>query len=505
MESHRHKPCRRLGVVTCTVTASLLADCAWAQSTAHETVSISALIISIIASALIAAGITWLSIRRRSQAPSDIERDVTTTARLLLHIQQWHAQYQQPPYAMLLLRMPGLPTLIDSYGLRWGETMQHTVRTQLQSVLLPDHLLLEADKHQYLVLAANLDESGARQLAQRLEDSLQPAVNCCGINIELDIQFAIALSPEHGDRAEILLEHSAIALSQAGTGAAAAAAYATHQDDQLERRLTVTKHLQQAMRDNQLTLVYQPCFDLHRNRVTRVEALLRWTDPELGPISPEEFIPLAENSGDIIALSEWVIGHAASQAQQWHAQGIEIQVGINISGRHMLQAGYAEKLHTLVRENGAKANMLILEITESTVISDQSHAIDTLNTLRQAGFTLALDDFGNGYSSLAQLKQLPVDELKIDRSFVLNLDTDASNHKIVRAIVELGHNLGLDVVAAGVENHTSLQLLRQMDCDAIQGYHLSPALSAEAFGDWWSEHDSHVAHAIASGGWQETI
>ena len=398
--------------------------------------------------------------------------------------------------AYLFLQLNGFQALTDTYGLDWADTLLQRCSSLFQSALAEQDLLARVARDQFVVYCHNADKSQAKQRIERILNTLAEPIVCHGIDINLELRVGAALHPEHGSDPEDLLRCASVALSNASIGLQGVCFYERHQDAKLSRQQRVTQRLQQAISTNGLSLCFQPKLDLHRNRVTQVEALLRWDDEELGRVSPEEFIPLAERSGDIYALSDWVMREAARIVNQWQQENMPIIMGINISGRDFKRENFVDKTLELIEAQGAQPEQFLLEITESATMDSIEQAVTHLRALSEAGFRLAIDDFGTGFSSLSQLKRLPVNELKIDKSFIVALDADPSDYKIVRATINLGHNLGMTVVAEGVENQTSLQLLRQMGCDLIQGYHLSRPLNNSDFTQWWQEHDRHIAHAI---------
>jgi EAL domain-containing protein (putative c-di-GMP-specific phosphodiesterase class I) len=250
------------------------------------------------------------------------------------------------------------------------------------------------------------------------------------------------------------------------------------------RKLKVTQRLQHAISHNGFKLLFQPQFDLNKKIIHSAEALIRWYDDDLGPVYPDEFIPLAENSGDITLITDWVFSEALIQLERWHAAGFELGVSINLSAKDILKDDFIDRVILQIDARKISPHLLMLEVTESALVEDMDHAIANLRRLYEAGVHLAMDDFGTGFSSLAQLKVLPVHELKIDKSFVLNLDKDIDDQKIVRSTIEMAHNLGLTTIAEGVENSPSIEMLKSMNCDAIQGYFLSKPITSDDLISW---------------------
>ena len=239
-------------------------------------------------------------------------------------------------------------------------------------------------------------------------------------------------------------------------------------------------------------MFYQPKIDLRSQRVAHVEALLRWQHPVLGNIAPDEFIPLAEHCGLIHEITAFVLAAGLQQASRWRDDGLDIGLAVNLSPMDLLDARLPERVARLLQAHRFPARELILEITESTVMRDVQSALVTMRALRALGVRLSIDDFGTGHSSLAQLRSLPVDEIKIDKSFVMRLDSSPDDTVIVRSAIEIGHNMGLVVIAEGVEQAGSLEILQRLHCDMVQGYFFSKPIPAEDFRRW---HDDFQANA----------
>jgi EAL domain-containing protein (putative c-di-GMP-specific phosphodiesterase class I) len=244
--------------------------------------------------------------------------------------------------------------------------------------------------------------------------------------------------------------------------------------------LVMGSHLRHALGQGELQLYYQPQADLKSGRIIGVESLLRWKHAELGMVSPAEFIPLAEETGLIVPISEWVLRQACAQLKAWQDDGLSMQmVAVNLSPRHFTEAGLANFIARTLKETGLKGTCLELEITEGLLMKDVERAITTLHAFKSMGIQLAIDDFGTGYSSLSYLKRFPLDRLKIDRSFVRDIPADADDSAITLAVIAMAHSLRLKVIAEGVETKSQLTFLKSKSCDEMQGYYLSPPLPAD--------------------------
>jgi len=290
--------------------------------------------------------------------------------------------------------------------------------------------------------------------------------------------------PAHGENAQLLLRRADIALDLARHHPHAHQRYVEGQDERHLRQLTLIRDLRDAVNNDELWMAYQPQVATQTGEVCQFEALMRWRHPSFGFVPPDEFIGLAERSGNIRQLSQWMLEHVAAQLYQWQQQGYRVSVAVNLSASDVSDSLLAPQLAELLERYHLAADQFSLEVTESAVMQDIDAAARTLDELSQLGVSIAIDDYGTGYSSLAQLKRLPVNELKIDKSFVLKLDTQEDDLTIVRSTIEMGHSLGLSIVAEGVENAASAALLNRLGCDYLQGYWIAKPMPSDAVAPW---------------------
>jgi EAL domain-containing protein (putative c-di-GMP-specific phosphodiesterase class I) len=294
----------------------------------------------------------------------------------------------------------------------------------------------------------------------------------------------ISLYPEHGSDVDTLLQRADVAMYMAKEAHAGYEVYQADRDQYTPKRLALLGELRRALENKELVLFYQPKADIRTGHVTGVEALVRWQHPEHGLTFPDEFIPLAEHTGLIRPLTLYVLNEALKQCYEWKQQGIELSVAVNLSVRNLLDMELAHDIERLLETWSVDASMLKLEITENTIMVDPPRALEVLTRLRDIGVGLSIDDFGTGYSSLSYLKRLPVDEIKIDRSFVMNMPSSENDQQIVRSTVDLGRNLGLKVVAEGVETKDIWRDLATLGCDVAQGYYLTRPIPPEELVAW---------------------
>lgn len=319
-----------------------------------------------------------------------------------------------------------------------------------------------------------------------------------GHPLEVTASIGIAASPQHGSTAEILLQRADVALYAAKRAANSAAIYRPEDDPYDPSRVVLQADLRQAIARQEIVLYYQPQVSIATGEVTGFEALARWRHAQRGWIPPAEFIPVAERMGLIKPLTACLVELAARQEVDWRKRGMTIPVAVNISMRNLLGPRFPSSLKDIVAATEIEARRIKLEITESALMTKPARVLETMNELRALGFGFSIDAFGTGYSSLAYLQRLPVEEIKIDRSFVGELSNNAGSEAIVRATIELARGLGLDVVAEGVEDESTWQSLRRLGCSTAQGSFVSRPMPAIEVEGWLSEWSQRPARPLAA-------
>ncbi|SDM58778.1 diguanylate cyclase/phosphodiesterase [Franzmannia pantelleriensis] len=389
---------------------------------------------------------------------------------------------QGQPFSLLRLAIDRFRDINDTFGYALGDRALVTLAQRLANLPSSDFQAFRLSDNEFLLLVHNV------ALPDGWEDRL---LNDLSDPIELDaspfrpsLSAGEAHSPAHGEDAHLLLRRADIALETARRQRSPWQCYQPGQDEQHFRQLTLIRDLQEAARESQLWMAYQPKIDASTGRVCQFEALMRWQHPSLGFIPPDEFITLAERSGNIRLLTRWMIDSVCHQLAEWRRAGQPHSVAINLSAEDVIDPQLGQHLLSVLDHYGLDVEQLSLEVTESAVMQDPALANRCLNELRQAGLTVAIDDFGTGYSSLAQLKQLPVAALKIDKSFVMSLDTQPDDVVIVRSTIELGHRLGLRVIAEGVETAAIAAMLCEFGCDELQGYLIAKPLPGHEVATW---------------------
>lgn len=330
------------------------------------------------------------------------------------------------------------------------------------------------------------------EVIKNLQRLVKKPIHIEEIDLNIRLSIGVSIYPDHGETANTLLQTAEIAMYLAKKEKRGMLFYEKDRDHHSTQRLTLIAELRSAIKSNQLSLHYQPKLDIASNTYTHVECLTRWIHPRFGFISPEEFICYAEQTGTILELTRWVMTQALDQCREWKDNGKNIKVAINISAFDLAQPQFSGQVMAMINERHLQPDDVVLEITESAVMSDTEVSLKMLKELHKNGVGLSIDDYGTGYSSMAQLKLLTVDELKIDKSFVMNLQKNSDDYFIVKSTIELGHNMGLKIVAEGVETQEGLNLLRELKCDLAQGYFLSKPLALEMFNSWLSKNENNT-------------
>ncbi|HEX9094774.1 MAG TPA: PAS domain S-box protein, partial [Candidatus Dormibacteraeota bacterium] len=411
------------------------------------------------------------------------------------------AQVAHQQVALFILDLDHFKEVNEAFGLQAGDRLLEQVGPRLQSEIGAEDMVARLSGDEFAVLLKNTDPSAASVKAARLLEAMDRPFEVGGQSLDVAISIGIAVSPEDGDDPNTLLRRADIALFVAKQLRGAFVRYAPEYERQGASRLTLMAELREALQhEDQLFLQFQPLVRLGDRGLAGVEALVRWRHPQRGLVPPMEFVPFAEKTRLIKPLTKWVLASALKQSVAWLGAGHSIPVSVNISMRDLVDPEFPETIAALLRAAHAPPSLLVLEITESLIMTEPERAIKTLSQLREIGVRLAVDDFGTGYSSLAYLHRLPIHEIKIDRSFVAALTGEGSQASIVRASVELGHSLQLESVAEGVEDARTWAMLAALGCDRAQGYFISRPIVAEEVLPWlarWETASGASAHQAA--------
>jgi len=390
--------------------------------------------------------------------------------------------------AVMIMDVDRFKEVNDTLGHHNGDILLQDIGQRLTSSLGARATIARLGGDEFALLAPFiLDELDAVQTADLVQSALERPFVIDALNLDVRASIGVAIYPQHGTDPDALLQRADVAMYAAKGGTRSVEVYAGERDQYSPRRLALIGELRRAIEDDELTLHYQPKAALRTGVVKGVEALLRWQHPKHGLLSPDEFVPLAEHTDLIRGLTQWVLRHALQQCAAWQHAGLELTVAVNVSVRNLLDPDLSDEIARLLDRTGVPASMLVLEITESSVMSDPARTIGVLQRLAGMGIGVSVDDFGTGYSSLSYLSRLPVDEIKIDKSFVQGMLRDRNDSVIVETIVDLGASLGLRVVAEGVEDAATWDRLADLGCAMAQGYHLSRPIAATALTKWLAE------------------
>ncbi|MGZ5989165.1 MAG: putative bifunctional diguanylate cyclase/phosphodiesterase [Rhizomicrobium sp.] len=384
-------------------------------------------------------------------------------------------------FSVLLLQIGRFAELNNTLGHDTGEQLVRKVGKMLQRVVPQTNAVA---RHANNMFALVLDISTAAEIelsVARLLALFEKPINLAGLAIDVSATIGEARFPEHGATARTLLQHADTAIFEAKRSGRDYAVYAPDLDPHKPERLSMMGELRQGLDEGQFRLYFQPKIDVAGETITAAEALIRWIHPRRGFMPPDQFIPLAEQTGNIRKLTAWTLETTVRQLRAWADKGIHIKIAVNLSARDLMNRELPSDIANLLEAHGVEAKWLILEITESAIMQDPNHALEVLKRLNQMGLTLSIDDYGTGYSSMAYLKGLPVQEIKIDQSFVLKLASNRGDAILVKSTIELGHTLGLKVTAEGVEDDASFRILQTYGCDTGQGYFIAKPLPAEEF------------------------
>ncbi|WP_231890897.1 putative bifunctional diguanylate cyclase/phosphodiesterase [Methylomonas koyamae] len=401
------------------------------------------------------------------------------------------ANNQGKMLSVLLVEVANFKEVYDTLGRNSSDMILRQIATRLQSVVMGSDSVARIDSNIFsLLLPATESEDAPLNLAKNIQAALDPAFKVERLNLAIHTNIGIVNFPEHGDDVDTLVQKAGVALFMAAKSHEGYTIYAPSYDDHSPRRLTLMSELRQAIEKEQLMIYYQPKVSVKTGKIYGVEALVRWAHPKHGFIAPDEFIPMAERTRVIKHLTLWMLKRAFRDCAEWHRQGLELVVSVNLSTKDLHDPDLPDVMAGVAAAANIKPSWMMLEITESSIMNDPERAMETIQRLHEMGYKLSIDDFGTGYSSLAYLKKMPLSELKIDKSFVYDLLQSDNDAVIVKATINLAHNLGLQVTAEGVETQDVLERLASYRCDIAQGYWFS---KPKPFNDFnaWLQQSSH--------------
>ncbi|MCZ2816927.1 putative bifunctional diguanylate cyclase/phosphodiesterase [Modestobacter sp. VKM Ac-2984] len=384
---------------------------------------------------------------------------------------------------LVLAALEGYTDVTDTLGHAASDELLLVTAGLLREHAPPQAVVARMEGGQFAVLLPGLSLAATERAARRLREAASTRARVAGLDLEVGLTIGVAAAPVHGSESGTLIQRADVALL-AAQGSGGVATYHPVLDQQSLRRLQLGAELETAISDGQISVVFQPIVDTRTADIVSVETLVRWAHPRYGDISPDDFISLAEQIGRIGLLTDHVLDRALDRCRRWLDQDIALSVAVNLSAHCLAEPDIVDRVRRALRRHGVPGELLTLELTEGSVVDDTVRNSTVLADLHALGLRLSMDDFGTGYSSLSQLRLLPIDELKIDKSFVLGMSTSSNESFIARSIVELAHNLGLRVVAEGVEDEMTRDLLTQMGCDKLQGFLVSRPLPEDRLEGW---------------------
>ncbi|MDX6273981.1 MAG: hypothetical protein QOJ92_1191 [Frankiales bacterium] len=386
---------------------------------------------------------------------------------------------------LLLLDLDRFKEVNDTLGHHYGDGLLIEVGQRLGGALRAVDTVARLGGDEFAVLLPGLQHSAdATGVAHKLRAALEAPFEIEGITLDVEASIGVVVSGEHGADTATLLQRADVAMYAAKKASQGVCVYDPAADEHSPGKLALLGDLRRALHVGELVLHYQPKINIVTGDIVGVEALVRWEHPRQGLLYPDAFVPLAEHTGLVGPLTNYVLDAALRQARAWSDAGRALAISVNLSARNLLDETLPDQVSVLLQRHGVAPELLDLEVTESAIMTEPVRAQKVLERLATLGIRISIDDFGAGYTSLGQLKTLPVTELKIDRSFVMAMTAHPNDALIVRSVIDLGHNLGLTIVAEGVEDESALTVLANFGCDVAQGYHLSRAITAEALDSW---------------------
>jgi len=411
--------------------------------------------------------------------------------RTLFHDRVKHAlvaaRRESEELAVLMLDLDRFKEINDTLGHAAGDDVLREVAWRLSKATRKGDSIARLGGDEFSILLPNASEADAAMVVSRVSSCLEEPIVVQDLPLRVDASIGLAAFPRDGGDADLLIQHADVAMYAAKAANGGFAMYERFADPHTPDRLALIGELRGALEREEIVLYYQPQMTLSTGGIMAVEALIRWQHPQRGLIPPDEFIPFVQETGLIKPLTHYVLDRALRQCRTWMDQGRPMKVAVNLAMRNLLDADLPVDVADLLKLNGVSTNLLVLEITESAVICDPLRTEAVLARLARMGVRLSVDDFGTGYSSLTYLTRLPIHEIKIDRSFVTNMNSSADKEVVVRSTIDLARNLGKQVVAEGVETAGVLQRLEELGCHLVQGYYVSRPLPAEELDAWLAE------------------
>ena len=397
------------------------------------------------------------------------------------------AQRTNQSFAVLLLDLDRFKEINDTLGHGLGDKVLKQLSARMQAGMRESDTIARIGGDEFSIILINVDQASAESIAKKMVKLLEPILDIDGHTLTASASIGISIYPEHGDNPELLLQHADVAMYHAKHNNKNIQTYNKNMDSDSYEKLMMVNDFKSSISDNHFHTVFQPKLDMLTSGVTGCEMLLRWKHPYLGLINPEVFIPLAEQENIIGELTRWTASHYLKMFLPVIKQYPDFNVSINVSPTNLLDTKLLSSLLLILEESAYPASNLIIEVTENVIMKNPERSAEILNRFSHAGINISIDDFGTGYSSLSYLQKFPITELKIDKSFVTDLTKDSTNYPIVKASIAMAHDLGITVVAEGIESEQVHQLLQDLKCDRVQGFHYSKPMPFNELTKWLEE------------------
>ncbi|MBI5747472.1 MAG: GGDEF domain-containing protein [Nitrospirae bacterium] len=398
------------------------------------------------------------------------------------------AGFENRPLAILAIGVEHFKEINNTLGYQNGDIILRLIGSRLSECVRDADIVARIGGDGFAIFMENNDIVVANGIALKITKRFEEPFVIEGVPVDISIRIGISFFPGHGDDADTLIRRAHVAIDTAKQREADFCTYSPEYDKYSQDRLILISELRTAISEDQLFLLYQPKINLKDARLIGAEALVRWQHPKSGIIPPNDFISLAERTGIIKQLTYWVLKEAIRQSRCWTQMGHEVSIAVNISVKNLQTPQFMDQIKGLLSTWGVDPGWLRFEITESIIMQNPELAMETITELTSMGIKFSIDDFGTGYSSLGYLQRFPVDELKIDKSFVMDMMKNENSRKIITTMIELGHSLELKITAEGVENKETLDILSRLGCDAVQGYFISRPISQVDFTGWLEKH-----------------
>lgn len=396
-----------------------------------------------------------------------------------------NAKREKRKLAVMLLDIDRFKEINATMGHYNGDRILKQIALRLNSVIRESDTLARLGGDEFAILLPSIKvNNDTADVARKIRNAMQTPFILADLSIDVQVSIGAAIYPSHGEKVDAMIQRADVALYVAKQDDTGFVVYSRKLDQYSPQRLTLIGELRQAIENDNLQLCYQPKMDCKTGKISEVEALVRWNHQVHGMMPPDDFISLAERTGLIKQLTRWVLKHALQQGAIWRSYGIDIGVAVNLSARNFLDLDFPEVITGMLAAYDFPPEALILEITETTIMTDPDYCLEILNRITKIGVRFSIDDFGTGYSSLSYLKKLPISEIKIDKSFVMEMLENENDEVIVHATIELAHNLGLKVVAEGVESEDLMKKLKSLGCDVLQGFQISKPIDTKDFIAW---------------------